>query len=309
MSASTAPPVAVRRPVDPAVRAWLSLAVVEAVRFARHPLFLAGVVASAISFGLLLPGEANNADRLNAGISALFIGLTGMVVAYRRTASMRVSSDVVDSAPASPVSRTAALCAACLVPAAAGLVAWLFTLWSLGRWPLPEWTYGGLSDADVVALTASQTVIASLGGPLLGVAAARWLQFRGAALLLTLGVTVWVFTVGQFTLQADHVQGWQTALRMFSPFAFFQTLTRDSRAMQTFPGSVPWYAAWQLGLCGLAVVAALLKDSVGVARRRLVTAGAVTLVLAATAYVLAVTGGLPDVLVTRADGTTARGGR
>lgn len=308
MSASTVP-AAVRRPLDPTVRAWTSLVAAEALRFARHPLFLTGVVGTALSFGLLLPGEASNSDRLNAGISALFIGLVGMVVAYRRTASMRVSSDVVDSTPTSPVSRTAAVCAACLVPATAGLVAWLFTLWSLSRWPLPEWMYGGLSDADVVALTASQTVIASLGGPLLGVAAARWLRFRGAPIVLTLGVTVWVFGVGQSTLLAGHVQGWQTAVRMFSPFAFFQTLTTDSQAMQTFPGSPPWYAVWQLGLCGLAVVAALLKDSVGVARRRLLTAGVVTLVLAAAAYALAVTGGLPDILVTHADGTTSWGGR
>jgi hypothetical protein len=186
---------------------------------------------------------------------------------------------------------------------------WVFTLWSLDRWPLPEWMYGGLSDADVVALTASQTVIASLGGPLLGVAAARWLRFRGAPLVVVLGVTLWVFGVGQFTLIGNHVTTWATGLRLFSPFAFFQTLTADSRSMETFPGSLPWYAAWQLGLCALAVVAALLKDAVGPTRRRLVATGAVTLALAGTAYALAVTGGVPDVLVTFSDGTTSWGGR
>lgn len=290
-------------------RSWLALARVEAIRFARHPLFLAGL-ATGVGFHWLLvgsPAELDNPDRLNSGIVAIFVGLVGMLVAFRRTTALRSSAEVVIGAPMSDQERSAALVVACVVPFTAGLLGWAFTLWSLDEWPLPAFATGGLTHTDVIVLTAIQTAIPSLGGPLLGVAAGRWLRFRGAAVVLLVLVVAWVVGVGQFVLQGAHASTAGTALRLLTPFAFFQTTNQDSTLVETFPGSIEWFAGWQLGLCAMAVAAALLKDSTGRSRRRILISGWVLLVPTIACYLLAVRGGHHDIVTTFRDGTSVIG--
>ena len=302
-----APAVEVPMPRASVSRSGWALARVESARFVRHPLFVAGVATAVALFVLMLRDNTLTSDRLDSGILAIFVGLTGMIVAFRRTKAMGPAAEVVGSTPMSSERRTAALVAACIVPLSVGLIGWGFTLWSLRQWPLPEWVYGALSRGDVVALTAIQTINACLGGAVLGVAAARWLRFRGAPVALLVVVVGWVIGVGQAVLQGAHVSTAATALRFFSPFAFFQTTNRTETQMETFPGSVGWFAAWQLSLCALAVVAALLKGSEGAIRHRILVAGWVVLVVALTCYVLAVRGGPPDIVTTFPDGTWVLG--
>jgi hypothetical protein len=52
--------------------------------------------------------------------------------------------------------------------------------------------FGTFGPGDRFAILARQSVVACLGAPLLGVAAGRWLRFRGGAVLLVTGVVGWV---------------------------------------------------------------------------------------------------------------------
>lgn len=287
---------------------WVSLWLTESVRVARHPAFLTGLAGAAISYYLNLNSNLEDPDRLNPGIGALFIGVVGLALMSARARAMRRSDEVVGSTPMSTTARTAALCAACVVPFAAGLALFGFEMWSLRLWPLDEWAHAGFSDADHVAISWSTTAMAALGGPLLGVAVGRWLRFPGATVVAVVAVMLWVFGATQPTLVSEHVSTWQTGLRLTAPYAFFQTASGTPRAVDAFPGSPWWYIGWQVCLCAMAVVAALLKGAEVTTRRRLVLVGWAFLALGLAAWVLAFAGGFPDWLRTFPDGTTQWGG-
>jgi hypothetical protein len=84
------------------------LARLEAVRYARHPVFLVGLL-----FGVLAgAGERGPIELDFQVIPAFFIGVFGIVIAARLTRSTDRSGPIVDAAPASQTKRTAALCLA-----------------------------------------------------------------------------------------------------------------------------------------------------------------------------------------------------
>ena len=59
---------------------------------------------------------------------AFLLGVFGFVVAHRLTTSLRRTGDLVGTVPVGAQQRTLALCLACLVPAAAGVVFAVFML-------------------------------------------------------------------------------------------------------------------------------------------------------------------------------------
>jgi len=277
-----------------------ALTLVEAERFARHPLFLTGLGLCGLTTALTVRNRAP--DMVTGFLPAVFIGVFSMLVAYRLTRSTGASAEAVDAAPTPPTIRTAALCLACLVPTAAG-AAWL-ALFStaLSVRPPARWAYGTFGTADVLAMLASQSVIACLGASLLGVAAGRRLRFPAAAPVLVIAVVGWAILAPQPTFN-DSTARLSTALRLFSPFAFFQSVGPGNAYMESYPGSPIWYVGWLLALCGLAVVAALLPELGRVGPRRLVTAGAGCLLLGVTCYLLAVSGGLDAPVRVAPDGS------
>src|SRR5580765_6774649 len=78
-----------------------ALAKVEALRFARHPLFLVAVVLVARSAWLLhTDSYAQDDSALEQALGPVFLlGLGGMVVAYRLTRSTRRAADAVAGVP------------------------------------------------------------------------------------------------------------------------------------------------------------------------------------------------------------------
>ena len=139
-----------------------------------------------------------------------------MVVTYRQTRSTRSSREALDASPTSITRRVAAMCIACLVPAGFGAL-WLASVYlTLQIWPSERWMHGTFSRADEFAILFGQSVVACLGGPIVGVAAARWLRFRGAALLLVIGMVLPVSSGARLGASAPALN-----LRLLTPFTFF----------------------------------------------------------------------------------------
>ena len=79
-------------------------------------------------------------------------------------------------------------------------------------------------------------------------------------------------------------------LRLFAPFAFF-TYAGNAGGVTAWRGSPWFFIGWQLALCAIAVLVALLRGAEGQVRTRIIRtlgiAGAAALIL----LVLAATGG------------------
>jgi Ca2+/Na+ antiporter len=96
---------------------------------------------------------------------------------------------------------------------------------------------------------------------LLGVALGRWVRFPGAAFVLFLLLYGWVSLVT--ILSMSHQDSAPVAvLRLFAPFAFF-TYTSDTGVLTTWRGSPWFFIGWQLALCAIAVLVALLRGAEG----------------------------------------------
>jgi hypothetical protein len=136
-------PVEATTPTRPAT--LRTLAAVEARRYARHPLFLIGAV-------LIVIDMVQNVDNITpAGAAgdrdlapAIFLGLLGLFAAYQLARSTARTGEAIEATPADGVTRTAALCLACLVPGALALV-WV------------GWKYVAIAVSDVPGSAAVST--------------------------------------------------------------------------------------------------------------------------------------------------------
>jgi hypothetical protein len=268
----------------------LALARADARRFAKHPLFVLGAgFLAVLAVAAFFWPQTNGASPMSGTLLiAFFIGLFGFVVAHRLTTSLRRSGELADTAPVGPRQRTAALCLACLVPASAGTLLIVVMLVQGALWP-PHSVPAGAHvawfadepDLAVLATLVALGPVAALGGPLLGVAVARWAPFRGSALLGV--VLIFVGTA----MPSEAGNPW----RALPPWAVLYDEFVDENGKlshsRLVPGLSPaWYLGYALCLCGLAVVAALLRDPVN--RRPWVWTGLGLLVGAATCFVLTV---------------------
>ena len=305
MSTATAPSARLAGRDD---RTLTTLGWIEARRYARHPLFLAPAVLLVV---LTVTGVGDSSvDTMAAGFfPAFLIGVLGCVVAYRLTRSTQSSAEAMDCAPVPVSRRTAALCLACLVPTAF-VTAWSVVLIiSLQVRPVGDWIYAGTPGVERYVVLVGTTIVACLGGPLLGVVAGRWLRFPGAGILTAVGlvaVTMVTF-VGRSTANPDAL--WSTAVRLLSPYQFFTETpgTPEQSWVMRYPGSPLGYLVWQLALCGLAVVAALLYGADRGMRTRLRQWGLGLVVVAVAGYALAVFGGPDRSTVHLQDGTVTVG--
>lgn len=123
--------------------------------------------------------------------------------------------------------------------------------------PVSSPLYGPFSPSARVAVLAGQIVIPALGGPLPGVALGRWVRFPGAAFVL-------------FLVLYGAVTAWR---------------------------GPPWFfPGWQLALCAIAVLVALLRGAEGRVRTRIIRALAITGAAAVILLVPAATGGFTHVV-------------
>ena len=152
-------------------------------------------------------------------VPAMFIGLFGLVVMFRLTRSTEALDETVGTTPAGVQDRVRALCLVSLLPGALAAVS--FVVVQLQRPDVPAWVLGSWSGADRAVIDVGEIVVAGVGGPLLGVAAARWLRFRGAAALLVAAILLLVVFGEALTNSAP--QAWySTVTRLVSPWAQFQ---------------------------------------------------------------------------------------
>jgi hypothetical protein len=212
-----------------------------------------------------------------------------MMAAFWLTRSMRMSEPVVGVTPVTRPVRTAALCTVALVPFACGCLA---LLRFVQLTPVGGPIYGPFSSSAQVAILVGQIVMPALGGPLLGVALGRWVRFPGAAFVLFLLIYGWVSLVTILTMSHQN-SAFVAVLRLFAPFAFFSL---HSDGVTAWRGSPWFFIGWQLALCAIAVLVALLRGAEGTVRARIIRALGVAGVAAVILLVLAGLGGFTHTL-------------
>jgi hypothetical protein len=262
-----------------------ALAARETRRFVLNPVFLFAV---AITVATLWAGPGTRVTEIDTfnPYPAIFLGGFGMMATYWLTRSMRDSEPVVGVTPVTQPARTAALCAVAIVPFACGGLALLRFVQLI---PVGDAAYGPFSPPARVAVLVGQIVVPALGGPLLGVALGRWVRFPGAAFVLFLVIFGWVNVATVPSLSYPDSAAF-TALRLFSPYAFF-TLHSDAGGVTAWRGSPWFFIGWQLALCAIAVLVALLREAEGRARSRIIRGLGIAGVAAVIMLVLAGTGG------------------
>ncbi len=261
-----------RRSVIPA------LAVRETRRLLVNPVF--GFAVAITVYALWAgPGQVTEIDTFNP-YPAIFLGGFGMMAMYWLTRSMRASEPVIGVTPVTKPARTAALCAVALVPFACGILALLKFVQLI---PVSSPLYGPFSPASRVAILIGQIVLPALGGPLLGVALGRWVRFPGAALALFLILYGWV-SLGTILSMSHQNSAPVAVLRLFAPFAFFSYAGDNDTGLPAAWRGSPWFfLGWQLALCAIAVLVALLRGAEGQVRTRIIRA---LVLAAATALIL-----------------------
>ena len=271
----------------------------EVRRYIRSPLFLAGIGLTALTAYLYLRHTLTDPGGL-PGYPALFLGVFGMIIGFRLSQSLNSAADVLDVAPTPTQLRTAAMCLTALVPFAVGVLTLIAVL--AFQHVAGPWTYGTFNASERFALLSGQIAVASLGGPLLGIAVARWMRSFWVLPVLVTAIGVWVVVVNG--LAATYPDSFPVVMvRLFSPYTYFLTLDNHPQAVETWRGSPWFFLAWQLCLCGLVVTAALLRDAAAPARRRYVFVLLIVGSAAVAMYLLAAIGGLSHPVVTHPDGT------
>jgi hypothetical protein len=267
----------------------LALARADARRYARHPLFVIPCVLLLVS---AVADQLQDNDGTNPMIptmtTAFLVGVFGFVVAHRLTTSLRRTRELAGTVPVDQQTRTLSLCLACLVPFAVGMAGAVYMLVTNAISPpdgippsAPVTWFGDYPAVDVIAALLAMGPVAALGGPLLGVAVARWAPFRGSALL---GV---VFLLVATAITGSDEPGGKERMASAWPILMDEHVVNGRNLSSTFVREIEplWALGWVLCLCGLAVVAALLRDPGH--RRQLLVAGGVLTVAAAACYLLA----------------------
>ncbi len=250
---------------------FIALAAREVRRFVVNPVFLIGaaLIASGLWFGR--PPPVTEIDT-----TKIFLGGFGMLVAFWQTRSMRTSEPVVGTTPTTLPMRTAALCTVAIVPLLCGV----------SNLVAVDWMYGPLSPPASIAVRISQMVLPALGGPLLGVALGRWVRFAGAGLLAFLALWVWMSVVTVVNL-SDPDPTPNVVLRLFAPFAFVTSTDNTTILTTTWRGSPWWFIGWQLAVCAIVVLIAVLRGAQGRVRSAIVRALPIIAVVAAILLALA----------------------
>jgi hypothetical protein len=257
----------------------------EIRRYARHPVFLAGLAVTAVMVTLYLVSGRTDVDALVVYPASL-LGVFGVMIGYWLTLSTQSAAEALDATPTPAHLRTAALCLSAAVPFVAGLATFAVIL---AFEPVPDWARHAIGTPDRVAMLLGQVVISAVGGPLLGIAIARWVRALWLPPVLFVLIELWCGTANGL---ASNYQNSTPILlvRMFTPFTFFITAT-DFDAGEVWRGSPWFFLAWQVSLCALAVTVAMLRDADPITRLRLRDTLLLVAACSALTYWLAVTGG------------------
>lgn len=270
------------------------LARVHAWRYARHPLFLIGLALAMAATTWDIVDDPNLDSSRDGGLnfySAFLIGVLGLIVSHRLTRTEGKAVALLPSTPVSQTTRTLALCAACLVPALAAAL--VLTVAMLGWLIFPPsylqvWV-DAMPTADFVAWAVGSTVIAGLGGPLLGVAVGRWWGFPGAG---AAAAVLTVVAAGAGTMVAMTASFAASRAGLVGPWIVWLELPDivDVSNAVLVRGSAVGHLVYTIGLCGLAVWAAVIRDAEGAARSVWMRRGAIAMVVAVGGLLWAILG-------------------
>jgi hypothetical protein len=269
-----------------------AMAVIEARRMARHPVFVFGVALGFVVLGLyivLVHDEGIVVVLSLPLLGAFYIGLTSVIAAALLTRSTEVAVEAVATAPGTEARRTLALAAAGIPPFLAGLVfsgALVVAAKVIGVAP-QEWWFGTLPEWQVWSIVLLCPV-ACLDGALLGVLAGRWLRFRGASAVVVVALIV-VTLLGQAPLLESASSEW----RLWVPWAVWHTGDNPDGTQTLIAGNPAAYLGYLLALGALAVLGAMWHDRTArTPRFRVLVAAVVAAALAF--FVLAATTGNHD---------------
>lgn len=198
-------------------------------------------------------------------VPAFLLGVLGVFVGYHLTRSLDRTAEAVDGAPADGVTRTAALCLACLLPGVVALiwVGWMYV--ALAVWPIPP--SAAITSADRAAMLLAAVAYA-VGGPVVGVMAGRWTRSPGAGLLAAVVLIGWsLLSTFGLRMSASRISN---LVHLNSPFTHWVSSDGPGRPNWVAGGSPAWYLVYIAVLCGLAATAAMLHEAVGAQRSRLI---------------------------------------
>jgi hypothetical protein len=242
---------------------------IEALRFARHPLFLVGCLAATVITVLVTrTDDPYTSDILSWPIiPAFFIGLPSLVVAANLTRSTEAAAEAMGTAPGTESRRTLAVAGAALVPLAAGVL-WLVGVFVIlaikGPHPHELW-FGTMNDLHVWSILIALAPVACLGAALLGVLVGRWLRFRGApavfvVALVAVDILAQVGTMGEDIVENHAGDGLGVRLRLWTPWALWHSGTVEDGRSSVAGGDPFWYLLYLVALCALAVGGAVWHD-------------------------------------------------
>ena len=262
-----------------------TLAGLEARRYARHPLFLVGTALLAWLMITISDQLAGGAGQDTNILPAFFLGVFGVFVGYHLTRSLDRTAEAIDAAPMSGVTRTAALCLACLVPGVVAVVwvGWMYA--AMAVWPIPQ--SAAITAGDRASMLGAGLVQA-VGGPLVGVLVGRWTRFPGAGLVAVVALIGWTI-LGSFGLAFGPMSGSRVAnlVHLNPPFTAWVSSDAPNVRFWVAGGSPAWYLAYIALLGGLAAAAAMVHEAVGAQRSWLLRALGILAVLALACLALA----------------------
>ncbi|WP_217922389.1 hypothetical protein [Miltoncostaea oceani] len=283
-----------RAPARSATATLRPLALLEARRYATHPLFLLGVVVVALA---CIDGpDVRTSSVFHAIVPAGAIGLLGIVVMWSLTRRSDAAARAAGAVPVGERSRTVALASAVCVPFAAGLAWWVWALVTYEASPPPAdgFPFGEADEVGwVAAVLFGLGPLACVGGPLLGLLVARWTTGRAAP-------AVAVIAVIATTIVMQGLFEPLVRVRVVMPWTYwggpFGAEGWGADQMVVFPGSPQWWVLHVACLSALGLILALLHDRER-PRRPLLLAGGVVLAVSVAACLLAMWTGIPEILV------------
>jgi len=264
-----------------------SLAGQEIRRYLRHPLFWVGVVLTAAT--CISGPDPLTSSLFDVIAPAAGLGLFGLIIMSSLTRSSDRAAAAAGGVSVPERTRTLALASAVVVPLTAALAWFAWAVWAYRTTDVPAagLPFGDVGDGWAYAVLFDLSVLAAVGGPLLGLVLARWLQFRGAA-----AIAVVVLVLATIVMQGLFAP--LRTIRLVMPWTYFGGplgIDGDPNRMAIMVGSPVWYGVYLALLCVAGVLFAMVHDPEG-DRRRLQWWLVATLVLALAATALAMTTGV-----------------